>query len=512
MRKHFRLNDNWVLLAAGVITFVIAGGRIHDQHQPMVQAEPFAEPMPEFDIQSRSLSSLGLAPPRPYVPSAAEEVDDATGLERPPGDLSPAPTQIDSQPKGAGLMGLSREVDITFASAASPVQLAMSFLRSVGEGGTVVAAAGNSENGFNSQGLVTDKSRPSSSVSEFKDLGGEMLASDLPKSSVGTPGNGQSNTKALPDSDAGQANVMPAGNTGSVVEQDQGSLAQVHAPPDLQLDAAGVLTPVDLERAGRAWAEDSAGRPLIIEPDTEDALTVVSMISGLHRIHWCATDRDGQRACDQQTVSIRPQVSFADASATVEEGARQCVVVALSGPPVAWPVQVPYEVSAQDSTVQAEDFQLLSASVLVWQEPDGGGKGMPALERCIDVEVIADNAGEPEERLILQLLGGSDSQSLVGAVIGELDSHALLITEQIAPPSVTLDRLASGELVAVVGNPDQSAGWTVSWYANDDLVVQQQDDFTWLPTPAPSECPDCVYRAQITDAGGASAEAIWPAG
>ena len=203
----------------------------------------------------------------------------------------------------------------------------------------------------------------------------------------------------------------------------------------IRLDATGRLTDIDFTDPNtEVSAEDALDGPIVPVADIAGPYP-----SGSTDIVWTATDAAGNSATMTQTLLIDPLANL-QLDQTLVEGSTGSISVFLSGPPVAYPLDVPFTVdtSGADAATSGEDYAALPASITI----DVG------LEGSTPLETLADAVSEGSETVTLMLAAGD------GFVAGDAATHTTTITEANLPPAVSLVVTQDGENRARVNVDD----------------------------------------------------------
>jgi hypothetical protein len=201
---------------------------------------------------------------------------------------------------------------------------------------------------------------------------------------------------------------------------------QLAVPPDIETNATGTLTPVQV---GTAPAIDFKDGRVSAQPDTRGPFS-----PGPNIVAWSAVDNSGNRAIGHQFVNVTPMVSFHVGQA-VAEGATVRARLELNGPAVRYPVAVPYRVSG--SAEAGADYQGLA---------DGVALIASGLSTDIPINIVKDADAEPEETVVLTL------GTPVNAVAGPSATHTITIAEQNLPPQVDMSVEQQGRATTTIAS------------------------------------------------------------
>ena len=270
--------------------------------------------------------------------------------------------------------------------------------------------------------------------------------------------------------------------------------APVVTPPgDLNLDATGFFTPVDL---GRATAIDALDGELFPTADLTGPFR-----PGVIIVTWSATDVAGNTGTATQTIRIRPIVTMA-VSQTTGEGVTVDVVVQTNGWTPSGEATVNYTVSGSASEA---DHDARSGTATIQND-------VPAV---IPVQIVDDGSNEADETVVLTI------DSIVGAVLGSRRSHTITIVDRNVAPRVSLAVSQDGQprttvyqdggavtVRATVTDPNPGDTVTLNWTGTEPGILPPVEDgvvFSFDPADlAPGSYP---VVATATDSGGASAAA-----
>jgi len=282
----------------------------------------------------------------------------------------------------------------------------------------------------------------------------------------GTPANADvgSHNVTLSVSD-GQVNTTQAF---TIVISSVNSMPPVLTlPPDLTVDASGLLTLVDLN-ASPATAVDSQGNSLSV---THDAPAGFS--PGANEVTWRAVDALGIQVSAVQQVNVRPQATIA-ASLYAGEGATVTAEVMLNGEAPVYPVTIPYTVSGTASN--PDDHDLANGTITI----NSGRSG------AVSFSVVDDGVnGEPNETVIINL-GASTN-----AVSGLQNEMTITIVEDNLPPLPNLEALQNGmttrdisinggavTLTVTANDPNPLDTHSFDWSLTDNNLVDTDGDLT----------------------------------
>ena len=259
-------------------------------------------------------------------------------------------------------------------------------------------------------------------------------------------------------------------------------------PDDVFVDATALFTKVDL---GTATALDFQGKPL--PTSVVDGITF--FWPGNNTAVWQATDENGLIGYAEQSVKVRPLVSFSK-DQSVAEGSNVGVKIVLNGPSPVYPVNVSYVVSGTASN--PDDHDLISGTAVI----------ASGTETSIVIQTVDDALAEGDETIVLTMSDENLNQ-------GVHSSHTITISEVNIPPSVrldveqaTYDRLtveqSSGDVIvyATVTDPNVADTHTYDWSLSNNVLVDTDSDDTTF-TFDPSTLEEGVYEVwlEVTDSG-----------
>ena len=255
----------------------------------------------------------------------------------------------------------------------------------------------------------------------------------------------------------------------------------VTPPADIEIDASGLFTAVDL---GTATAVDSSGASLPVSLLNAE----VRYAPGLHTVYWQAMDSEGNVTLVSQIIRVNPIVTIS-ANQDVAEGAGASFSIYLNGNAPSYPYAIPFTVSgsAGDS-----DHDLVSQTVLI----ENG------TQTSVSFNVLPDTDVEGTETVTVTL---SDTLN-----VGANAIHTTSIVEDNVPLQVSLvasqdseQRLvvsSQGGLVTIdslIDYVNPGAEFTYDWLSIDNALsdIDSEDEtFSFDPsTVAPG-----VYAISVT--------------
>ncbi|QIZ76862.1 FG-GAP-like repeat-containing protein [Ferrimonas lipolytica] len=252
------------------------------------------------------------------------------------------------------------------------------------------------------------------------------------------------------------------------------------APADLELDATGVLTKVEL---GVATAVNFMGEAVAVSM----AEPKVYYSSGNHVVVWQAEDpATGLRVEAEQLLLLHPQLSLAPMQ-TVAEGGAVSIEVVLSGDAPEYPIEAALSFSG---SADANDYVTDDISKVVISEGHSGS---------VILQTIADEVLEGDETIEVSLTEGN---------LGEVSTQLITIAEGNVAPEVELQVVQAGErrtlIAADQGTVTVTAeafdanndALTLSWVIDEGLMAAQPqgDEFSFEPSALSSG----QYRIQVT--------------
>ncbi|MHC6648279.1 tandem-95 repeat protein [Alteromonas sp. HB246098] len=244
---------------------------------------------------------------------------------------------------------------------------------------------------------------------------------------------------------------------------------RVIAPADIEVDANGYLTLVDL---GVATATTSRGQSLpvtLLNGQTR-------FTPGLHTVYWQATDDEGNTTTVSQTIRVNPQVSLSD-DVVVTEGGAASFDVLLSGDAPSYPVTVNYTVSG---TADTSDHDLISGTVTI----EGG------TQATVKFNIIPDSIIDDGETVIVTLnenvnVGEKASQT---TTIAEAPVAAVvaLSVEQGNTTTLTVGQNEGlVDVLAAISHTNPAADFIYDWSnSSSELANVSGDDGVFTFDPA----------------------------
>jgi len=263
---------------------------------------------------------------------------------------------------------------------------------------------------------------------------------------------------------------------------------QDDVPPVISL-----TTPITINATGRLTAIDLSGITALDAKDGEVGVTtdqIGPFESGQQTIVWQAIDAAGNQASTAQILNIKPLIGVQD-DQIVAEGNQARVAFTLSGPAPSYPITITYTSSGE--ATQA-DFSALSTTKIV---PGG-------LSFDIVFNTLADDTIEGEEHFYVTLISADQ------AVIGERETHTLIITEDNVPPNVSIEVSQNDEkrslitadggsvsISALASDPNLDDQLSYDWsLSSDELGIDQVTDLSVMIDP--SGLSAGLYDAVVT--------------
>ena len=271
----------------------------------------------------------------------------------------------------------------------------------------------------------------------------------------------------------------------SISANDDESLPVLTLPDDIEINAEGLFTKVDI---GTATAVDVEGNPIPV------SLVETSNIfaPGHHVVHWRAEDAEGRVSIKGQGIKVRPLISIAKDAYAVE-GNQHSVGVYLNGDSPSYPVTIPYTIGG---SADASDHDLVSGELAIEQGVIG----------TISFNIFDDSQTEADETLEI-VLGGNIN-------LGSKSAYRLTIVENNVAPQLSASISQLGEMRTIVTssddmvtvaltvedvNPDDSH--TVVWQPDNGLMggTGSVDKFTFNPLNMTAG----IYKLKVivTDSG-----------
>jgi len=247
-------------------------------------------------------------------------------------------------------------------------------------------------------------------------------------------------------------------NVSVVIMGDIDSLNEITAPENIEVNATGLYTPVDL---GVATAVNGRGNAIAVN------LVGTTLFTPGNNIAYWETVVEGAEPniTVSQTVIVHPLISLSKDQVVVENSTAS-VRVLLNGESPTYPLTVPFSLSG---SADADDYVIDVDSVDV----ESG------TEAVITISIIDDGVAESDETLTITLGDvNAGSQSV----------HTMTITEGNVAPSVDLALSQNDEfrqvIVAADGlvtinatvNDSNDDAVTAQWEYGSDIVVEEETD------------------------------------
>lgn len=274
------------------------------------------------------------------------------------------------------------------------------------------------------------------------------------------------------------------------VENDNDSAPYITLPDDINVQATGLLTKVDV---GMASAIDVDGNPIsvtIINPTQHFA-------PGRHAVIWQAKDAVGRVSQAVQIVNVMPIVSMmSETGKTLLEGTQGSVKFILNGLAPQYPFEVAYEVSG---TANDNDHELVSGTV-VFTTGKVAYKAFDTLSDAIDEEPESIKVSLLDNTLSANLsitLVDNDADVQVG-ITAHQDGERRLVIDASKPFSLAYD------LKNHIGD-DVNANWV---FSEDVLDAGGEEGEFYLPENVKTDLLDVTLDviSQLTGEVVASAE------
>ncbi|SFD15889.1 Ig-like domain-containing protein [Pseudoalteromonas denitrificans] len=216
-------------------------------------------------------------------------------------------------------------------------------------------------------------------------------------------------------------------NVSLTIEQnDDAALPNIIVPQDIEINAQGLFTKVDL---GVATATNKNGDPIAVS--LIDNNTVFE--PGEHIVYWQASDSENNTSVKSQKVTVKPIISI-EKDAQTAEGTNQRVSVYLNGQSPQYPVTISYSISG---TSDLNDHDLIGGEITIEQ----------GLEGVIAFNVFEDGLSEGNETLVINL---NTNQNL-----GNNAAHILTIVEENVAPVIEVQVSQMNEVRSLVINNEE---------------------------------------------------------
>ena len=254
----------------------------------------------------------------------------------------------------------------------------------------------------------------------------------------------------------------------------------VTAPADINVDAVGLFTPVDI---GTATATDGSLTPTVTHVNGEEVAAHTTYFRpGVNTVTWAVTDAYARTATATQVVNVTPLVSFSKSQFSAE-GATASFSVILNGAPVTYPVTVPYTVGGTAAS-DGSDHDAVNGSVVI---------SSPNLEASVNVQLVNDGVGEGAENVVLTM--GVPTN----AVVGPVTSHTITILEGNVAPSVVLVADQGSGATRIIGRSNGAVTVTASV---SDPNVGDTHSYSWDGTDNTLIDTDSVGETFTIDPSG----------
>ncbi|WP_221793391.1 tandem-95 repeat protein [Oceanobacter mangrovi] len=292
------------------------------------------------------------------------------------------------------------------------------------------------------------------------------------------------------------------------------------APADLTIDATGLFTEVTTSMLLQGATDTSLAVDNVDGSDccvaSHDMLGTGTgyLAPGKYTVTWRASDNKGNEGTAEQTLRIRPLVSFSSNIVGVE-GSTAVIRLELNGQAPDYPFEVPYMIDSS-STASSDDYDLVDGSV-VFNEGE--------MEVSLSVPLVADNITEGDETLVISLNDATtNADDLAGGYapanpdyydinsgVAEDTSITVMIIEGNVAPSIDLNLTQSGvstsliardegmaTITATVIDPNSGDSHSYRWSGTDTALVDtdgSSTDSTLVFDPA--GLSDGLYHVQL---------------
>lgn len=259
-------------------------------------------------------------------------------------------------------------------------------------------------------------------------------------------------------------------------------LALISVPADVEVDATGLLTKVDV---GVATAVDGQGNQLAVTMLNDSSF----FKPGINTVYWQATDEQGNTTLASQQVRVNPQINLMTDQVAIE-GFNAAITVHLNGQAPQYPLHIPYVIGG--TATADDDHDLVDGVVTI----ESGTEGH------IIVNLFKDQLVELDETIEVRL---EDSLNL-----GRQSVHTLTLSEQNQPPQVAF-KVAQGaqhnvtvfkdggevEILAQAVHPDNQKQYRYQW-SSDNEVLNEQFNGSERFSFSPAELAAGTYELSLT--------------
>lgn len=265
------------------------------------------------------------------------------------------------------------------------------------------------------------------------------------------------------------------------INMPENELPVITKPNDIEVDASGIFTKVEL---GTATAVDKSGSSLPVTLKDKN----VFFKPGVNTVLWQTIDSNNQIAITSQKVTVAPLI-FLPKEQNATEGFAVTVEVKLNGLSPSYPLAIPYKVSGTAETYV--DHDLTNGTLFI----ESGTEGE------ISFNVFEDELDEGDETIIISL-GNGVNRSVQS-------SHTITITEDDILPLVNLkveqDNIQStivnkkNGLVVVsaeVEHPDHNQQYQYNW-TNTELLLTDTDNSDLTFSFEPSQLNTRNYQLNL---------------
>lgn len=318
----------------------------------------------------------------------------------------------------------------------------------------------------------------------------------------------------------GDSNLKEVDNSTNPLLDDVPPL--LTAPADLQLNASGLLTAVDLGVAVATDHQFGVDVAIDAQPDRSGPFP-----SGRHKITWSATDAAGNTALAEQWLDIYPLVSLG-LDRRVAEGGTVKIPLLLSGPPPQYPVAIGYRIGGSSDS---DDHNASNGSWVLdkdaAQRPiqtqinyaDGSVVSSTAADLLgyLSFEIYQDNVIEGDESLIIELISADY------AALGDDTTQTLTLSEGNIAPRVKLLATQQGQAVrlinpangrvtvtALIDDPNPGDSHSINWSSLNQAISDadpNDQDFSFDPATLPAGAYQIL--ALVSDGNASSKAEIW---
>ncbi|RHW74844.1 Ig-like domain-containing protein, partial [Colwellia sp. RSH04] len=268
------------------------------------------------------------------------------------------------------------------------------------------------------------------------------------------------------------------------INVDDSNLPIITPPTDLEIDAQGLFTKVDLDIP---MAVDKNGEKI---PVSIDGNTLFK--PGINKIFWRAEDSEGNTAIVSQIIKVKPLISI-EKDQTALEGYSASARVHLNGLSPSYPLSIPYTVSG--TAEEGSDHDLINGEITI---ESGTGS-------VIDFNIFTDQVNDENETIIITLDSSLN--------LGHKKAQVISISENNIKPKLTLNVEQADEKRLIVNaedgfvvvsptikHPIVDNDYSYEWSSKQDVLTDLDSDMNTFSFE-PSELTSGVYhiRLDITD-------------